>query len=113
MRTFYSLSLCLLPAVASVLLGPAAHADTDPLFCQGGNAAAAMHDDMDTPPGAGGYPETHWSARIGSGVAAQPENPGETFSDDTRTDATSVRRPGVHWTSRIGTGTVANEPPVD
>lgn len=113
MRTFYSLSLCLLPVVASILAGPIAHADTDALFCQGGNEAAAMHDDTYDPHHVGRYPEVHWSARIGSGITALPGYPADTYRDRMYAGAASVRGPGAHWTSRIGTGTVANEPPTD
>lgn len=113
MRTFHSLSLCLLPTVAGVLLSPVAHADNEPVFSRGGNAAAATHDDTDAWQRASRYPKIHWTARIGSGTAALPESPDDTFQDDTHAGTTPVRHSEPHWTSLIGTGTVANGPPVD
>lgn len=112
MRTFHSLSLCLLPMVAGILLGPAAHADTDGHFCQGGSAAAAAHDDAESWQSAGRYPEIHWTARIGSGTTALPEYRDDTFQEDTHAGTTPVRHSEPDWTSLIGTGTVANGPPI-
>ena len=110
MRAISKVSIRILTAASSVLLGAVAHADAPALFAQGGSASITVYHGNAAQGAVVGYPELHWTSRIGTGTAAafaQRGKASKTVHDGVHVHGTSVRYPQAHWTSRIGTGTAA------
>lgn len=109
MRTISTLSICALSTAASVLLVALAQADAPALFAQGGNVTTAVHRASEVRDATAHQPELDWTARIGSGTAAQRGEADKTVHEHDSSDATAKRPSRAHWTSRIGTGAAARE----